>query len=104
MGELALQIGGRTYSIACRDGEEAHLEALAATVDRKTADARLAVGDTSEVRQLLLAALLLADELQEQAKAKSDPAPDPTANADLAALETLATRIEHVAGRLESRG
>lgn len=102
MAELALQVGGRTYSIACRDGEEAHLTALAAIVDRKVHDARSAVGDTSEPRQLLLAALLLADELQDQAKAA--PARDDLYEEYVAGFETIAGKIEQLAAQLEKRG
>ncbi|MBA3897918.1 MAG: cell division protein ZapA, partial [Sphingomonadaceae bacterium] len=35
MAEVNLSIGGRDYAIACRDGGEAHLRAIAAHVDRK---------------------------------------------------------------------
>jgi cell division protein ZapA len=101
MAELALQIGGRTYSVTCRDGEEAHLAGLGAIVDRKTTEARGAVGDTSEVRQLLFAALLLADELQESGVAPV--APSAAAGDELAeSLEQLAARVESLAAQLEN--
>ncbi len=102
MAELSLHVGGRAYSVACRDGEEAHLTFLAATVDKKVRDARSAVGDTSETRQLLLAALLLADELQDQAAAA--PQQEAKDDAHLVALEQLAERVEQMAARLETRG
>lgn len=104
MAALTLQVGGRSYSIACRDGEEEHLIGLAAIVDRKTSDARSAVGDTSEARQLLLAALFLADELQEQAKAPATSQAPPQDDSVLNALDDLATRVEQLATRLENRG
>jgi cell division protein ZapA len=102
MAELALQIGGRAYSVTCRDGEEAHLTALAAKVDGKTAEARAAVGDTSEVRQLLFAALLLADELLESAPAAPPPAPPANDDGLADALDQLADRVERIATRLEN--
>jgi cell division protein ZapA len=96
MAEVALQIGGRTYMIACRDGGEAHLLAIAARVDAKVEEARAAAGTASEVRQLLFAALLLADEAQE------DTTPSTQDNAATAeALDRLARRIEAVADTLE---
>jgi cell division protein ZapA len=75
MAEVALSVGGRVYPIACRDGEEAHLQALAARVDAKTGEAKAAVGDTGEARLLLLSALLLADELIETKSAASATSP-----------------------------
>ena len=98
MAHVELSVGGRQYSIACRDGGEAHLRTIAAHVDRKAAEARAAVGDVNEARQLLFAALLLADEIAENA-AGIMPAPtDPRLQA---ALAQLANRIEAVADTLE---
>lgn len=98
MAEVELVVGGRRYSIACRDGGEDHLRAIAAHVDRKAAEARAAVGDVNEARQLLFAALLLADEIAENAGSVPQAAPDPRV---VAALTTLADRIEAVADQVE---
>jgi cell division protein ZapA len=100
MAQVTLQVGGRRYELACRNGEEAHLEALARMVDDKAADAGRAVGSANEPRQLLLAALLLADELTELRAG----APDPERAATASALTTLAERIERLAERLEKDG
>jgi cell division protein ZapA len=99
MAEVDLKVGGRSYMIACRDGGEEHLRTLARHVDRKAEEARAAVGGMNEVRQMLFAALLLADEFAEQS------AGVPTAPVDaevVAALAKLADRIESVADALES--
>jgi cell division protein ZapA len=95
MADVTLEIGGRQYTVACRDGGEAHLLGLGRKVDAKVAEARGAVGNANEVRQLLFAALLLADDLAEA----SGPGVDPEI---AAALTGLATRIESVADALES--
>jgi cell division protein ZapA len=99
MAEVELVIGGRQYAVACRDGGEAHLVGLARRVDVKVEEARAAVGSANEVRQLLFAALLLADDLAETGA----PAP---ASADTAAtaqaLAKLADRIEAIADALET--
>ena len=98
MADVVLTVGGRQYSIACRDGGEDHLRTIAAHVDRKAAEARAAVGDVNEARQLLFAALLLADEIAENAGSVSAPPADPRiANA----LSALADRIEAVAETLQ---
>jgi cell division protein ZapA len=100
MAEVTLHVGGHAYKVACRDGEEDHLRRLAAFVDGKIVEARSAVGDLSEVRQLLLAALLLADE-QIDAQNRTDTAPDiSTAYAET--FESIANRIEALANALEN--
>jgi len=69
VADVKLMIAGRPYDVHCADGEEAQLLQLAAVVDEK---ARGIQGGT-EVRQLLFAALMLADDAQE-AKGKIDKA------------------------------
>jgi cell division protein ZapA len=109
MATLNVEIGGRHYDVACRDGEEPHLRMLAQIVDGKVREATAAVGGLQDVRQLLFAALLLADELNEirsRPVAVPEPAPPPApplSDPDIAAaMERLAERMEEVAGRLES--
>ena len=69
MADVRLTIAGRAYDVHCADGEEAQLVQLAAVVDEK---ARGIHGGT-EVRQLLFASLMLADDAQE-AKGKAEKA------------------------------
>jgi cell division protein ZapA len=100
MAEVMLSIGGHSYQVSCRDGEEPHLRTIAARVDQKVNEARSAVGDLGEVRQLLLASLLLADELLEG----NTQAPAPAragGEAEAAAIEALANRVEAIAAKLE---
>ncbi len=61
MADVHLNIAGRSYDVHCADGQEDQLRQLAALVDEK---ARGIQGGT-EVRQLLFAALMLADEANE---------------------------------------
>lgn len=97
MAEVTLHIGGHSYQVSCRDGEESHLEMLAKLVDAKTSEARAAVGDTGEVRQLLLTSLLLADELIDLRNGVAAPANDGATFA----LEQLADRVEAIVATLE---
>lgn len=96
MSNVALRIGGRDYTVACAEGEEDHVRALGAIIAGKVDD--MGSSAQGEVRQLLFAALLLADELHE-ARAKAQAA-NPDAHAP--ALEALATRLEKIATTLES--
>lgn len=61
MADVKLTIAGRPYDVHCADGEEGQLIQLASVVDEKV---RTMPGGT-EVRQLLFAALMLADDAQE---------------------------------------
>jgi cell division protein ZapA len=108
MAKVDLMIGGNSYTVACRDGEEARLSTLATMVDAKAADARRALGGVSEARQLLFAALLLADELDEARRQGGAPAtaptPPPAADDGDDLLEEIAARLESLSRRLEQRG
>ena len=109
MASVEVEIAARKYSVACRDGEEAHLRSVAEIVDSKARDAASALGSLSENRQLLFASLLLADELKERrsapseaaAQPASDPAPAGLDPALVDALERLAARVERLAEQLE---
>ncbi len=60
-----VMVNGRAYTIACDDGEEAHLKELAAHVDEKAREVLASVGQVGDARMLLMAALLIADEQHE---------------------------------------
>lgn len=104
MSNLLLRIGGRSFQVACADGEEAHVEALAQMIDAKLSASGSAAGQ-SESRMLLFAALLLADELHERAPApRQPPAPAPapdTGNMEWR-LAGIADRLENLASELEA--
>ncbi len=105
MADVDLVIGGRHYNIACRDGGEDHLRALAQHVDRKAQEAASAVGSMNEARQLLFAALLIADECAEARTGVPVASPEsaPFTDSDLhQAFDTLAARIEALADALET--
>lgn len=63
MGQVIVEIGGRSYSLACRDGDEAHLAGLATEIAEKAEGLTRSLGPMSEPRLLLMAALVVADEL-----------------------------------------
>mgnify|MGYP004552122635 CR=1 FL=1 len=103
MAEVDIRIGGRKYELACRAGDEDRLRGLADLVDQKASEAARGMGGLNEVRQLLFAALLLADELSE-ARARAAAGPPPATDPDEEAatvVEWLAERVETLAARLE---
>lgn len=103
MAGVDIDVAGRRYHVACRDGEEAHLLKLAQAVDARARDAASALGNLTEGRQLLFAALLLADDLQEARSGGVDAAPQGSDDSpDVEhALERVAERLEQLAARLE---
>lgn len=95
MSDVTLTIGGRSYRVACADGEEAHIRRLGGMIEEKLA-AMGGIEGQAESRVLLFAALLLADEVFEAKQPKGD-------GADFAPhLETLAARLENIAAHLEA--
>ena len=102
---IDLNIAGRTYQVACREGEEDNLRAAARLVDGKSREALAGLGTLSEARQFLFASLLLADQLID--KSPEAATPPPPARPDPALVlraEALADRIESLAIALENEG
>ena len=95
-----LTIAGRTYQVACREGEEDNLRAAARLVDGKSREALAGLGTLSESRQFLFASLLLADQIMaKDPQAGAAPAgPDP---ALVSRAEAIAERLESLADALE---
>lgn len=102
MGQISVQIAGRNYPLACRDGEERHLEQLAAHLARKTEELTASLGVMSEPRLLLMAGILIADELFEKQRDMPRTPADHGGEFERARLEALARRLEALADVLES--
>ena len=69
MAQVTVSIGGRSYRLACNEGEEAHLESLAGDVDAKLEAMHEAFGEIGDQRLMVMTALTFADECVE-ARAK----------------------------------
>ncbi len=65
MAQVTVSIGGRSYRLACNEGEEAHLESLAREVDAKFEAMHEAFGEIGDQRLIVMAALSIADEFAE---------------------------------------
>lgn len=110
MAQVTVKINGYAYTVGCQDGEENHLAAMAAEIERRIDSIKAIAGQTGEARMLVMAALLMADDLfelsQELAEAQkrsgaapAAPAqPDPKINRRLA---RLARRAEDIAAGFE---
>ena len=111
MPQVTVHIGGRNYRMGCGEGEEAHLEGLAKTVDDKITEMRAAFKDLDDQRIVVMAAVAIADELAEvrrkagaAAAAASEAVAALTAARDAAEAraETLASVVEESAARVEA--
>ena len=65
MATVNATIAGRQFRLACEDGQEDHLQALAKDIDQHIADLRAKFGEIGDTRLTVMAALTVADELSE---------------------------------------
>lgn len=65
MPQIVVTIDGKTYRMACADGEEAHLEGLASQVDARMTELRGSFGEIGDLRLTVMAAIMATDELDE---------------------------------------
>jgi cell division protein ZapA len=68
MSQVTVTIAGRTYRIACAEGEERHLEGLAASYNARVEEMRATFGQVDDLRLHVMAAISQADELHETRK------------------------------------
>lgn len=102
MAEVDISIAGRSYRVACRDGEEQNLRHAAEMVDAKGREALAGLGALSESRTLLFASLLLADQLIEKRGSATPPPTMPPDPQVVRRVDALAERLERLAGHLEN--
>ena len=109
MAQVTVRINGFSYTVGCQDGEEKHLLAMAGEVERRIDSIKAVAGPSSEARMLVMAALLLADDLHETRAVLDQPREQPRPPAAEAAaqvrqerrLARLAKRAEEIADGLE---
>ena len=92
MPQVSIQIANRTYELACGEGEEERVNELAAYVEEKVSALRQQMPGAPEVKLLVFASLLLADESRE-ARGLARQAETARASASDSA-DTLATALE----------
>lgn len=106
MAQVTLRINGYAYTIGCKDGEERHLESMGAEVSRRIEGVRVASGPSGEARMLVMAALLMADDIFELRTKLQTAETGPSAAADPKLgrkLARMAKRAEEIAERLETK-
>ena len=105
-------VNGRAYTVACDDGEEDHLRELATHVDSKVRELLESVGQVGDARLMLMAALLITDDLLDaraNLNAQSSQADELAVAREsmssiqltsAAAIEAAATRAEEIVAKL----
>ncbi len=112
MAQLTVRINGYAYTVGCEDGQEAHLMAMAEQVESRIDSIKALGGQSGEGRLLVLAGLLMADELHDMeieltklrriaARNPSHAAKTPEA-APAGAPEWLQERLERLAEHAEA--
>lgn len=61
MPQIEISIGGRSFEVACQEGEEHYLQSAAAMLDTEAGHLSSQIGRMPEARMLLMAGLMLAD-------------------------------------------
>lgn len=122
MAIVSVRVGNKDYQLACDDGQEEQLRTLSYEVDDRVRDLSMRMGGSpGEAMGLLLAAVMMADELIDNKKeivrlsgevrqllamVDGQGAQERSGELDEAlaiTLDEIATRIENIAGRLEIR-
>jgi cell division protein ZapA len=65
MAQVNATIAGRQFRLACEDGQEEHLQALAADIEQRIVELRQRFGEIGDTRLTVMSALMVADELTE---------------------------------------
>jgi cell division protein ZapA len=105
MPKVHIVVNNRGYDVACDEGQEQHLTDLAQDLAERVDRLVQSVGQVGDARLLLMAALLISDELATARRELDQRAPGRTEEEEqrLAdSLERLAARVEAIAARLEA--
>ena len=106
MAQVAVTVNGKTFEIACDDGQEQRVAELSREIDRRVAALAGSIGQVGENRLLLLAGLMIADELSEARSSLTrleSARTEGQEQAELAErLDLLARRVEAIAARLST--
>jgi cell division protein ZapA len=111
VAHVNVTVNGRAFAITCEDGQEPRIRKLGEYVESKVAKFVDSVGQVGEARLLLLAALVIADELADTEEAlrlarkggnSADARAAPAADAGASDLLAVAKRVEAIAARTET--
>ena len=125
MGQVVVKVNGRDFALSCPDGQEPRIRRLAQYIDGKIGEFVGTVGQVGDARLLLLAALVITDELsdanealqQERSRTRGpggagggaagglggeSPEAPKAIEAAASGIRSVAQRIESIAARIET--
>ena len=121
MAQVNIRINGRTYEVNCENGQEQHVQRLANSLANAVGDLVKQVGQVGDARLLVMAGLVMADEMVEQkaelaaAKARIEAlekqglekeraraAAEEAAQTSLRRAEAFSNRLDGIARRLSA--
>jgi cell division protein ZapA len=112
MGKVSVTLNGRAFTIGCEDGQETYLRELARHLDAHVTDLSKQVGQIGDLRLLLMASLVVVDELKtaqnrlealeshlNRLKSENSATPSDTVGSDglVEALNGISERLERLA-------
>ena len=104
MAQVDVSVNGQSYRIACEDGQEDRLVDLAAMVDEKVSDLVNQIGQVGSNRLLVMAALIIADELvdlKNEVGSLQEQKDNTNQQDTVLALQEITKRIENIADQVE---
>ena len=108
MATVEVSVNGRRHMVQCGEGEEARVRQLASYVDRRVSDLARGQTQVGDARLLLMASLLVADELSDafeeikRLKAALDGRASGAEEQAATAVEAVARELDSIAAQLES--
>lgn len=117
MAHVSVTIDGKTYRMACDDGQDEHLRALAHKLDTAIQTLRGGFGEVGDLRLAIMAGIMLADEhaeMERKTKVLEAEVASLRENRNallegqhsneetlVRALKDMATRLDGIAAKLE---
>jgi cell division protein ZapA len=107
MATVDITVNGRHHIVQCGDGEEGRVRRLAAYIDKRVADLAKGQAQGGDTRLLLMATLLIADELSDaldeikRLQTTLDQRVREVEHRSAAAVERVAKHLDAIAAELE---
>lgn len=119
MAQVTVTIDGKTYRMACEEGQEGHLLDLAGRFHRYVVHLKSQFGEIGDLRLTVMAGIMVMDEMNElsrqvaslqaevatlrESREGTMASSEARDQALLAAVEEMTTRINGLAARLSAR-
>ena len=102
MAQINVSVAGKNYPLAAGQGDEDRVRKLAAYVDSKATELTGKLGHVNETRLILMAAMLIADELHDHLEGKGGQGLLNTLSEDdmASVLNEVSNEVETIAERL----